>query len=621
MPKLKFKPFQLDHYARAAMRDGVILAHEQGLGKSLAAFAIPLAKRARRVLLVAPGGLHAQLQREGIEKFGVWVTPLNQGNFDKFAFDKPVPVGPGPTRFFLTTYEELGYNGGDEWPAERDADGNILRGAREENRLADSMDVKMMRLSAKLLGEVFNPDLFFNGVGCTNEAGIRCIWTPTLATRIQTCEARGGGFDMVVVDEGTKLQATDSHVSNGVRRLNPKYRLVLTGTPIKNRLESFFWLAQWAAGGSPTPTARWPYPGTSEARCEFADQHLETERYITREDEKRDSDPRWRGRMVKLTPRISNVHKFWKLAAPIMLRLRKEDCGESIVPKTIKPVQLQIGEKQQEVYRYFVENPPVATNEGQPIFGRTSIGMQLGLLRMASLCPHAPGLGRARCDNLGVQQSDTEWNPKMAACLSLVHEILAKDEQVVIGSPFTEFSVALHAKLKEAGVDSLLLDGSVSPKKRGEMAQEFKKGRYRVLVAGLKSMGEGHSFECANHLILPSLSWALDDNLQFIHRVWRLTSTKPVTIYPLTIPGTIDDKMLELFTQKSDAAALALDGALQAEQVEELDMAQLLAEVLSGYRPTDATVSEDDMERRWPAMAAKLRAISGTTNEARRMAA
>ena len=67
--------------------------------------------------------------------------------------------------------------------------------------------------------------------------------------------------------------------------LSPRYRLVLTGTPIKNRLESFFWLAHWACGGSPVPTARWPYEASSEAREEFANQHLQRDRFLTRERE------------------------------------------------------------------------------------------------------------------------------------------------------------------------------------------------------------------------------------------------------------------------------------------------------------------------------------------------
>ena len=42
----------------------------------------------------------------------------------------------------------------------------------------------------------------------------------------------------------------------------------------------------------------------------------------------------------------------------------------------------------------------------------------------------------------------------------------------------------------------------------GMTEEDFKKGKYPVLIAGLKAMGEGHSFENCAHLILPALSYA-----------------------------------------------------------------------------------------------------------------
>jgi len=58
---MKLKKFQRDHYARAALVKGLMLAHEQGTGKSFAAFCISYVWRARRVLIAAPLDLHDPL--------------------------------------------------------------------------------------------------------------------------------------------------------------------------------------------------------------------------------------------------------------------------------------------------------------------------------------------------------------------------------------------------------------------------------------------------------------------------------------------------------------------------------------------------------------------------------
>ena len=51
---MKFKQFQIDQIARAALVDGCIGDREPGLGKMIFATAWPLIKRARRCLIVAP---------------------------------------------------------------------------------------------------------------------------------------------------------------------------------------------------------------------------------------------------------------------------------------------------------------------------------------------------------------------------------------------------------------------------------------------------------------------------------------------------------------------------------------------------------------------------------------
>jgi SNF2 family DNA or RNA helicase len=75
-------------------------------------------------------------------------------------------------------------------------------------------------------------------------------------------------------------------------------------------------------------------------------------------------------------------------------------------------------------------------------------------------------------------------------------------------------------------------------------------------------MGEGYNFDNCANLIIPSLSWAMDVNEQFIHRIWRLTSTRPVTIYTLVIANSIDERLNESFSEKSTSAQHAIDHQL-----------------------------------------------------------
>jgi hypothetical protein len=199
----------------------------------------------------------------------------------------------------------------------------------------------------------------------------------------------------------------------------------------------------------------------------------------------------------------------------------------------------------------------------------------------------------------GPKRSWTEWTPKLFASLQIVRECLSKGEQVIIGSPFRDFSHAVYSKLQEAEVGAVLLDGSTSPENRGLLAEEFKQRQHAVLVAGLKAMGEGHSFENCSHLILPALSFAYDENEQFIHRVWRINSPKPVTIYPIIMNGSIDQNLHDIFTEKGDSSHLAIDGRLFIEADSERDMDWLLKEAIRIFRPGIPSIDEQALIDHW----------------------
>lgn len=603
---LTFKPFQLDDVARLALGDGAILAHEQGMGKSLEMLAWALIKQARRVLIVAPGELHEQHKETALKFFGVHLSTLEKvEQLHGYRLHRP-PVAGLPTRFWITTYHDLGLNHADE--GRRDpGTGREAEGRQRKARLVELEQISREYVKARLKGEKAElAKKWFTGIGAERDYGshvIRCVWKPTLARVVAQLDC----FDCVLVDEGTYLQGMETHLANGVCLLDPRYRLVLTGTPIKNRIESAFRLMLWASGGKAQPSARFPYAGTTAAREQFANDFLEKDKFLDREAALEVEHKVRTGKAKKFTvekrsARLCNVHRWWKLAGPIILRRRKDECGEDIVPKIVKPIIIPPGTAQQAVYRYHLENPPLAAKATPtiPVHRRQQLGMQLTTLRLAALCPHAQSLAEAVTQVPSAhKRSWTDHNPKSAMCLSLIADQLDAGEQVLVGSPFNEFNESLHRRLVEAGVSSVLLNGSVSPEVRGRLAACFKRKEFSVIVAGLKAMGMGHSFECCSRLILPSFSYAMDENEQFIHRIWRLNSPKPVEIYILGMAGTIDEVVMRGFDEKLDSAQLALDGRLLEERVEEVDTAALLAAAVRHFDPYAETIDERQIEAQW----------------------
>jgi hypothetical protein len=607
---MRLKPFQRDHYARAALVKGLVLAHEQGTGKSFAAFCVPYLWRARRVLIAAPVDLHTQLRETAMEHFGIPLPTLrDMDDVRKHRIDRPAkPLRKGELpKFYLIGYEALTRNGADEWEPEVNDKGRIIMRQRERLRAIEARTLAKEWALSRLLGHKIDFRQYMQGVG-SERHGITCVWKPSLARELKQLEGRGAGFDCIVLDEATAIQG-DSKTSKGICLLNPEFRMLMTGTPAKNRMESIFTLAWWAAGGHAMPVSRWPY--APDGKETFARQHLEVDRFLTREEDKAAKENRNRSsvRIQKTTARACNVQRLWRLLAPVVLRCRKADCGESIPPKTIRPIECAMGSAQATVYKEHLDFRPTAPANfpGKSINALAALGMQLTNLRIAAICPDAPNLGDVISNGSPARRKSwTPWTPKLAAVLGLTSDLLDNGEQVMIGSPFTHFNETLHRMLLEAGVASMLLDGNTAPETRGLLAGTFKRGDSSVLIASYEAMGRGHSFENCAHLLAVGYPWAYDVFAQFIDRIWRLNSPRPITVYPIITTGSIEERMKDLFNDKSDTAQLMLDGKLFPETVDDIDPELLLAAAFDTFKSSGPHTDENTIEAAWPAMRKRL---------------
>ena len=425
---------------------------------------------------------------------------------------------------------------------------------------------------------------------------IKCVYSPTLADLC--CDT----FACVVADEGVKLKGEDTLVGKGVRQMNPKYRLILTATPIKNRLPDVFRLAWWAVGAHHSANPRFPF-GNDDAET-FAEEFLVTERNLSAEQRSESGK-----RFVKKTPQVCNIHRLWKLFAPIILRRRKTDCGEELVKMNRHVVRVPMGKAQAEVYKYHLDAKYLDKNM------RPALGAQLQALRVAAANPTSQLLERPAGDmTKGTPRSNLSYIPKLASSLSLIQPILDRKEQVIVFSAFHDSLDALSARLSESGVKHVVLDGRTSPAKRGVAAAQFKKGvagGVPVMLAGVECMSEGHSFHLCSNVIRLAYSWAFDKFLQAINRIWRLNSVRDVNVYAVIADGSIDRKLEANIQEKGDAAELVLDGHLLGEDPSEVNLAELLQIAAKEFKQgAGHTLDERELVKDWPALRAQLAAAA-----------
>lgn len=616
---LRPKKIQVEDIARSLHHDGLVPAWDCGAGKSWFLFIWTLLKvndgkingfkPIKPVLIVTPEHLHDQLIAEANEKFGAEIMRLDS----KESYRKQAPLKPG---WYLTSYSQLTQNGVETIPhpdkvkPEFTSIGRLMHQLGitvEEAKEFDcsSVDPELMdglglaqdkphSLLDKAIAICRVRHAEFSREVGSYQNGIKCVYSPSLGDEC------GHEFEAVCIDEGTRIKSRDSITGMGVRQLDPRFRLVLTGTPIKNRLKDIFWLLWWAAGGFAKDHARFPYSGEPASHEQFSREFHVCERNLTVESIKKLKTVQQLLEQTGKKPRglpgneVCNVHKIWKVIAPIVLRRRLTDMSDEIVKMRQMIVRVPMGTAQREAYHHHLHvEPYLDRNDADCMLSR------LQALRSVAAAPDSRLLS---------VRSDQEYIPKVAAALEIIRECMLRGEQCVVFSALQEPLHVLGRRLNQAGVPFDILDGDIPAGKRGQLATMFKRGLPNakpVMLAGLKAMGEGWSFSKCNNVILIAFDWAWDLFDQAIKRVYRLDSIKDVNIWSIVADGTIDLRLDALRQEKGESTELVLDGELMGEQAEEVDIRELLKLAYEEFK--NATVfDEQQLEQDWPRLKLKL---------------
>lgn len=421
----------------------------------------------------------------------------------------------------------------------------------------------------------------------------RKLFVKPAYTHLTTAFKRG----TIIIDEGTKIKSNTSLMSLSVRGLRARWRLLLTGTPIKNYINDAFWLLWWALGNN---SVQFPYNyvgGYNNFMKEFAVVEYTLGSY---------GEKKGRPRVL---PEVTNLSMLWRLLCCSIIRRRKEETGEVIVARKIIPLHCPVGKRQVKMYRawlngfalFFMDKYPWKTICDFPALVERNSAILGGLWKLA----FATTLPEAEPD--GYYDRGSNWTPANLKVLELATEHARAGEKVVIGSSLMAYGPWIAEQLNRHGINAVHVteeskDGTLStksPAKRAAVVQDFRFNGTSVLCASIKSMMLGHNMECASVVILHGLPWDNSTYEQFIARVHRITSKRNVTVYVVMTDGTLDDRQWELITQKGAASDLAIDGELFEQDTEIMDLQKILDELKQRGISGEGAIPESQIFADW----------------------
>jgi SNF2 family DNA or RNA helicase len=536
--------FQREDLIRMLAKGSGILGWDPGLGKTIAGLVFALGAVSMgakpRVLIVCPQDLVHQWLREIRKFFGnefadqfiivhnieeaIYLTWLSK------IVPKHVPL------YAITWYEVLRSTTSEEKLLRRD-DGDICPAC---NRV-----VRRNKCSE----------------GCPYNEATHLLKARDAAWYLKKF-VKGG---VLVIDEATYIKSSTSKRGIAARRLvTAKYRLLLTGTPIKNLLSDLPMLLQLAA--KPNSDA-YPFPAESEGINRFSKQFMVVERNLET------------GRR-KLAPEPTNIAVAQRLLSAIILRRTKDQTGEEIVPLKIEVHKVPLTETQAEWYRawcddevferWFIETHNREIHPIAKILSRMShLLFVIGHPTSPTATGHPVKLSAFRD-----LPQPTEWTHKNQLTIDLATEFYRDCSYAVVFAQTVGVLPIIAQELGKRGVPvHLTVENkggkvqSLSPARRGQVISAFER-QGGVLLASISAMAHGHDLAFVPRAVIHSLCFAYDQYAQAIMRVHRIVSEKPVEVHVICGSRTLDDYLFDLLRRKDEAAKTVLDGTVIERSVE-----------------------------------------------------
>ncbi len=325
----------------------------------------------------------------------------------------------------------------------------------------------------------------------------------TTYARVQKYEwLQAYDWKYVVLDEAQAIKNPATKQTRAVKKLKAANRIVMTGTPVENRLSDLWSLFDFIN------------PGLLGTRQEFRkfSRNLAT-------------DPEGYARLRKII-------------SPYILRRLKTD--KTVISDLPDKVEMKtwslLSRKQAALYQKLVDDlrQIVETVEG---IQRKGIILS-SLMKFKQLCNHPD-------QYLGDGAYEESESGKFGRLREICETIHEKRERVLVFTQFREITGPLSDFL--SGIfrrQGLVLHGGTSVGKRKEIVARFQDEEYvPFMVLSLKAGGLGLNLTAANHVIHFDRWWNPAVENQATDRAFRIGQKKKVLVHKFISKGTVEEKI------------------------------------------------------------------------------
>lgn len=371
----------------------------------------------------------------------------------------------------------------------------------------------------------------YHGSGRKLEKSFLVLTTYGVAGRDETLQTEK--WDLVLLDEAQYIKNSTTKVYKAVSAMKRKNAVILTGTPVENNLMNLWSLMDYINSG-------------------FLGSRSEFMRY------QKDID-------------IASLTSLRRAISPFILRRLKTD--KSIIrdlPDKIETnLTVNLTKEQIILYNNVVEGLEASLNPEAGNFEKK--GMVLAAIaKLKAICNHPDQYS-------GESNYKESESGKFELLKDIASTIHSNGEKVLVFTQFTEIIPALDKLLASVfGKGGLIIDGSVTPKKRTSIVKAFQNGESDYMVLSLRAAGVGLNLTRATNVIHFDRWWNPAVENQATDRAYRIGQKEKVMVYKFISKDTIEEKIDALITKKK-ALSDSLLSDLNSDILSKLSVEELLS--------------------------------------------
>jgi len=385
------------------------------------------------------------------------------------------------------------------------------------------------------------------------------------------------GWDLIILDEGQRIKNWEAKTSRIIKALRSPYALVLSGTPLENRLDELFSVMEFI----------------DERRLGPAFRFFHRHRVI---DDK--------GKVTGYR-RLDEIRRQLR---PVLLRRTRASVLGDLPPRTTEVLRIPPSPEQAAISMEQLRIASAITRK------KHLNEMDLFRLRRALL------VARLAADSTALIHKDAS-GAGHSSKLERLRDLLAglvveEDRKMVIFSEWTSMLNLIEPLLQEVGLRHVRLEGSIPQRDRQALVTAFQTDPGCRVFLTTNAGSTGLNLQAANTIINVDLPWNPAVLEQRIARAHRMGQSRPVQVYLLVTEGTIEENLLATLSAKHELARAALDFDSELDEVDlvsGLEDLKRRLEVLLGKPPE---VEIDEVGRRSVEVATKTLASRRTRVEA-----